>query len=74
MPSTSLYSESAAVTRCRDCHATIQRRTRFCDRCRARRRALTFARQAHDYAIAAGENHIAGQLGVIVGALEEPAR
>lgn len=70
MAPTALYSDFAPVTRCRDCHATIARRSRFCARCRARRRALTFTRQAHDLAVDAGEDSIAGRLGVIIGELE----
>lgn len=70
MASRALYSDARPSTRCRDCHATIGRRSRFCDRCRARRRALTFVRQAHDHAVDAGEDSIAGRLGVIIGELE----
>jgi hypothetical protein len=43
---------------------------RFCPSCADARRALTYARKAHDLAIDAGLDSIAGRLGVIVGELE----
>ena len=70
MAAGTLYSDSEPGTRCRECHAPIARRMRFCDRCRARRRALTFARQAHDLAVDAGSDAAAGHLGVAIGILE----
>lgn len=73
-----LYTTSKADATCRRCHATLPPDSApnrlFCDRCAAARRALTFARKAHDLAIDAGEDALAGQLGVIVGELEAPPR
>lgn len=43
---------------------------RYCPRCADARRALTYARMAHSHAIDAGEDSIAGRLGVIIGELE----
>lgn len=63
--------------RCQRCHRGLPldsaANRRFCPSCADARRALTYARKAHDYAVDAGEDSIAGRLGVIVGERESPA-